>query len=147
MYRRLGGYQGWSGQVRKISPLPGLDPRTVQPVASRYNDYATRPTLVRSQSQYILSANTNSSSFTDVHTKINRGTARCLNLTQLQGSPHIGLLVITPQTPCQFRFPVAPNLPRFVKHPAKLCNCLTNTREVYRRITAAFLLLKGGSSV
>jgi len=32
---------GWapSGQVRKISPPPGLDHRTVQPVASRYTDY------------------------------------------------------------------------------------------------------------
>ena len=44
--RRLGGPQGWSGQVRKISPPPGLDPRTVQPVASRYTDYATRLTRV-----------------------------------------------------------------------------------------------------
>jgi hypothetical protein len=35
---------GRSGQVRKISPPPGFDPRTVQPVASRYTDYATRPT-------------------------------------------------------------------------------------------------------
>ena len=36
---------GWvslsrSGQVRKISPPPGFDSRTVQPVASRYTDYA-----------------------------------------------------------------------------------------------------------
>ena len=38
------GPKGRSGQVRKISPLPGFDPRTVQPVASRYTDYATRPT-------------------------------------------------------------------------------------------------------
>ena len=32
--------------MRKISPTPqtGFDPRTVQPVASRYTDYATRPT-------------------------------------------------------------------------------------------------------
>ena len=42
--RRLGGPQGRSGQVRKISPPPGFDLRTVQPVASRYTDYATRPT-------------------------------------------------------------------------------------------------------
>jgi hypothetical protein len=41
----LGGPQGRSGQVRKISPLPGFDPQTVQPVASRYTGYATRPTL------------------------------------------------------------------------------------------------------
>ena len=45
IYRRLGGPQSRSGQVRKISPLPGFDPRTVQPVASRYTDYAARPTL------------------------------------------------------------------------------------------------------
>ena len=28
----------------KSRPPPGFDPRTVQPVASRYTDYATRPT-------------------------------------------------------------------------------------------------------
>ena len=39
----LNGSQGRSGQVRKISPPPGFDPRTVQSVASRYTDYATRP--------------------------------------------------------------------------------------------------------
>jgi hypothetical protein len=44
-YRRLGGPQSRSGQVLKISPPPGFDPRTVQPVGSRYTDYATRPTL------------------------------------------------------------------------------------------------------
>jgi hypothetical protein len=41
LYRRLGGPQGRSGRKRKISPPPGFDPRTVQPVASRYTDYAT----------------------------------------------------------------------------------------------------------
>ena len=36
LYRRMGEPQGRSGQARKIS-LPILfDPRTVQPVASRY---------------------------------------------------------------------------------------------------------------
>ena len=44
LYRRLGGPQGRSGQVRKISHTLGFDPQTVQPVASRYIDYATRPT-------------------------------------------------------------------------------------------------------
>jgi hypothetical protein len=32
LYRRLGGPQGRSGRVREISPPPGLDIRTVQPV-------------------------------------------------------------------------------------------------------------------
>jgi hypothetical protein len=40
LYRRLGGTQGRFGQERKISPLPGFDSRTVQPVARRYTDYA-----------------------------------------------------------------------------------------------------------
>jgi hypothetical protein len=44
LYRRLGGPQGQSAQMWKISPLPGFDPRTVQPVAGRYTDYATQPT-------------------------------------------------------------------------------------------------------
>jgi hypothetical protein len=38
LYRRLGGPQGWSGQVRKISPPPGFDPRSFKPVISRYAD-------------------------------------------------------------------------------------------------------------
>jgi len=46
LYKRLGGPQGRSGQVRKISPPPGFDPRTFQPVASRYTDCATRPIIV-----------------------------------------------------------------------------------------------------
>ena len=40
LYGRLGGTQGRSGEVRKISLQPGFDPRTVQPVASRYTDCA-----------------------------------------------------------------------------------------------------------
>jgi hypothetical protein len=45
LYRRLGGPQGRSEQVRKISPPPGFDPRDVQSVPSRYIDYAIRPTI------------------------------------------------------------------------------------------------------
>ena len=40
LYKRLGGTQVRSGQVRKISPPPGFDHRTVQPVGSRYTDYS-----------------------------------------------------------------------------------------------------------
>jgi len=39
LYRRLGGPHSRSGQVRKISPPPGFDPRTIHPVASRYTDW------------------------------------------------------------------------------------------------------------
>ena len=39
LYRRLGGPQDRSGWVWKISPSPGFDSRTVQPVASCYTDW------------------------------------------------------------------------------------------------------------
>jgi hypothetical protein len=47
LYRRLGEPQGQFGQVWKILPPPGFDPRTIQPVASRYTDYTTQPTNIR----------------------------------------------------------------------------------------------------
>jgi len=34
----------WTG-AENLAPPPGFDPRTVQPVASRHTDWATRPTL------------------------------------------------------------------------------------------------------
>jgi hypothetical protein len=39
LYRRLGGPQGWSGLVQKISSPPGFDPWTIQPLASCHTDY------------------------------------------------------------------------------------------------------------
>jgi len=39
LYRRLGGPQGQSAEVWKILPPPGFNPRTVQPIASRYTNY------------------------------------------------------------------------------------------------------------
>ena len=45
LYRRLCWPQGRSGQLRKISPPPRFDPRTFEPVANRYTDYAIRPTI------------------------------------------------------------------------------------------------------
>ena len=38
LYRKLSGSQDQSGRVRKISPLPGFDPRTGHPVATHYTD-------------------------------------------------------------------------------------------------------------
>ena len=46
LYRRLGGPQGRSWRVQKISPPPRLDPRTVQSVASRYTDWAIPAAIV-----------------------------------------------------------------------------------------------------
>jgi hypothetical protein len=39
LYRRPSGPQSRSGWVWKISPPPGFDPRTVQPIASRYTKW------------------------------------------------------------------------------------------------------------
>ena len=51
LYRRLGGPQGRSGWVRKISPPPGFDPRTIQPVASRYS-YCNRELTFHRHGKY-----------------------------------------------------------------------------------------------
>jgi hypothetical protein len=40
LYRRVGGSQGCCGHERKISPPPGFDLWTVQPVVTRYTDWA-----------------------------------------------------------------------------------------------------------
>ena len=47
LYRRLGGLQGRSGRVQKISPPQGFDPLTAQPVAIRYTDYTIGTTKER----------------------------------------------------------------------------------------------------
>ena len=44
-YRRLGEPQGRSGRAENHVPT-GIRSRTVQPVVSRYTDWATRPTAV-----------------------------------------------------------------------------------------------------
>jgi len=36
LYRRLGWQQGQSGRVRNISPSPGFESQTVQPLAKKY---------------------------------------------------------------------------------------------------------------
>jgi len=43
LYRRLGEPQGRSGRAENLVPT-GIRSRTVQPVVSRYTDWATRPT-------------------------------------------------------------------------------------------------------
>jgi len=47
--------QGRSGLVRKISPGPECDPRTVQPVSSRYTDCAVTVHLARVDKRIIWS--------------------------------------------------------------------------------------------
>ena len=54
LYRRLGGPQGRSGQVCKISSPPGFDPWTVHPLASHNTDYATRPKNITIKCKYFL---------------------------------------------------------------------------------------------
>ena len=54
LYRRKDGPQGRSRRVRKISPQPGFDPRTVQPVASRYTDWAIPAPYFQSNQRYLV---------------------------------------------------------------------------------------------
>ena len=50
LYRRLGGLQGQSGRAENLVPT-GIRSRTVQPVVSRYTDWATLPTSTASRMQ------------------------------------------------------------------------------------------------
>ena len=49
LYMSLGGLQGRSGRMREISSTLGFDPRTVQPLASRYTDWAIPDALIRKE--------------------------------------------------------------------------------------------------
>jgi hypothetical protein len=53
MYRRLGGPQGRSGQLRKISHPQKFDPRTVQPVTSRYTNWGIPAPVHKMSTKYI----------------------------------------------------------------------------------------------
>ena len=45
-YRRLGGPQGQSGLAENVVPA-GIRSRTVQPIVSRYTNWATGPTCIK----------------------------------------------------------------------------------------------------
>jgi len=79
LYRRLGGPQGRSGRMREISLLPGFDSRIVQPVASRYTDWAM-PTHLMPQYRVFFS------SFTDKR----RPNAPPVALPALPRTPEVG---------------------------------------------------------
>ena len=53
LYRRLGGSQDLSGRVRKVSPSPGFDPRSAEPVANRYADWSIPAHTNRLDGDYI----------------------------------------------------------------------------------------------
>ena len=50
-YRRLGGSQGRSGRAENLVPT-GIWSRNVQPVVSRYTDWATGPTIQHYYQEY-----------------------------------------------------------------------------------------------
>jgi hypothetical protein len=54
LYRMLGGAEGQSGRVKKISPATGFQIRNVQPVASRHNDYVIPALTPRMDVQYAM---------------------------------------------------------------------------------------------
>jgi hypothetical protein len=63
LYRSLGGPNGRSGRVQKISPTPRCDPRNVQPISSSYTDWATPAQFVneikKQARKEIVSSNAN----------------------------------------------------------------------------------------
>ena len=90
LYRRLGGPQGRSGQVRKISPPPGFDSRTVQSVAqSLYR--LSYPARVREDSCVVL---------------LYCGVPEEYGSMQSAKSLIVGLFEVSSCYPCLLQFPV-----------------------------------------
>jgi len=63
--RRLGGSQGRSGLVWKISLPPGFDPRTIQSIASSYTDCAIKLYQIKINSCILMSE------FSNIYTLMN----------------------------------------------------------------------------
>ena len=61
--QEAGWAQGRSGRMRKISSPQGFDPRTVQPVARRYTDWAIRAHLQLRYEQEMIKRQYKSTSF------------------------------------------------------------------------------------
>ena len=108
LYRRLGGPQGRSGRAENLAP-PGFDPRTFQPVVSRYTDWATRPTITRNSTQNLGQVGTFNASatwFSEEHKHIHFNTCHrhvsfrmlCFCSSCLVQCPSWGLLVWHPCT-------------------------------------------------
>jgi hypothetical protein len=98
LYRRSGGPQGRSERVRKISPSLGFDPRSVQPIASRYTDWAI-PTHITyqkcsSEKKSNKTARDSETSWTDINlcsSRTRRGDPRTLC---------VAVVVLTPTDTC-----------------------------------------------
>ena len=58
LYRRMGGPQGWSGRVRKISPQPGFHFPTVRSVTGRYTDYIIGTVFILLALEFFLNFST-----------------------------------------------------------------------------------------
>ena len=68
LYRRMAGRQGRSGQVRKISPASGFDPRIVHPVVGRYTYWAIPAHIyIRSPDRPPRSESTHTHTHTHTH--------------------------------------------------------------------------------
>jgi hypothetical protein len=90
LYRRLRGAQGWSGRVRKISPSPGVDPRTDDSVASRCTDWAilAHPPLHYHSNHVIL--------WGRVKEWIEKSNGKCSGKSPHTAAPSCGLTLCSP---------------------------------------------------
>jgi hypothetical protein len=109
LYKRLGGPHGRSGRVRKISPPPGVEPRTFQPVAIRYTDWAIPAHIVDDSRKEILKLATKITNHLDIclerlskttkiHSKGIRYNSECNTTKSLNRPSPVDSARITPVT-------------------------------------------------
>ena len=87
LYRRLGGPQGRSGRMQKISSPPGFDPRTVQPVAGRYTTELSRSRKNKMSSESGMSFMSYTAIYTDPENNNNNNNNNNIYLLQLGCHP------------------------------------------------------------
>ena len=83
-YKRLFGLRGWSEMVWRVSPTPGLEPWTVQPVVSRYTDYIISVASGSVPHNFSLNYRSSVSNFLPLELKLNAvifGPQKC-NIVQ-----------------------------------------------------------------
>jgi hypothetical protein len=120
LYRRPGGPQGRAGLVRKISPLPGFDSWTVQPVASRYTDCAIPATYPMGTEGKVVAVRT--SAFTPTITKVNNAWSYTTTST------HVGAICYLGKLPSDVS--MSPFIPNVV-HTFSFLQCLPNVVHTF----------------
>ena len=131
LYRRLGGPQGRSGRAENLVPT-GIRSRTVQPVLSRYTDWATWPKHISyiSQILHTLSSPWRSWYISQMSHRFYKVRMSTNSATWHSNRPHLSPFKPSHTLQLTTIFPFHEILHNFVLATAALKNLITTNQEV-----------------